>query len=123
TGTWGVLLAARDAKVRRLVYAASSSAYGDTKTLPKVETMPPVPISPYGVAKYAGELYCQVFSRVYGLEAVALRYFNIFGPRQDPSSPYSAVLSKFITAVLKDEPPVVYGDGHQTRDFTYVANA
>ena len=123
TGTLGVLLAARDAKVRRLVYAASSSAYGDTKTLPKVETMPPVPISPYGVAKYAGELYCQVFSRVYGLEAVALRYFNIFGPRQDPYSPYSAVLSKFITAVLKDEPPVVYGDGNQTRDFTYVANA
>ncbi len=123
TGTLGVLLAARDAKVRRLVYAASSSAYGETKTLPKAETMPPEPLSPYGVAKYAGELYCQVFSRVYGLETVVLRYFNIFGPRQDPYSPYSAVLSRFITAVLKEEQPVVYGDGNQTRDFTYVTNA
>ena len=123
TGTLGVLMAARDAKVRRLVYAASSSAYGETKTLPKVESMPAAPISPYGVAKYAGELYCQVFSKVYGLETAALRYFNIFGPRQDPYSPYSAVLSRFITAVLKDEPPVVYGDGNQSRDFTYVANA
>jgi UDP-glucose 4-epimerase len=121
-GTLNVLLAARDAGVRRVVYAASSSAYGDTPTLPKVETMSPRPISPYGVTKLAGELYAQVFTKVYGLETVCLRYFNVFGPRQDPTSPYSGVLSKFITALLRGEPPIVYGDGEQSRDFTYVDN-
>src|SRR5947209_16728296 len=122
-GTLNVLVAACDAKVKRVVYAASSSAYGETPTLPKVETMPPEPISPYGVSKYAGELYVQVFGRCYGLENVSLRYFNIFGPRQDPGSPYSGVLAKFCTAFLEDTPPVVFGDGEQTRDFTYVENA
>ena len=121
-GTLNVLLAARDAKVKRVIYAASSSAYGDTPTLPKVETMGPHPISPYGITKYAGELNAQVFRQVYGLETVSLRYFNVFGPRQDPSSPYSGVLSKFITALLRGERPVVYGDGQQSRDFTYVDN-
>ncbi len=121
-GTLNVLVAARDAKVKRIVFAASSSAYGETPTLPKVETMQPDPISPYGVSKYVGELYAQVFGRVYGLENVSLRYFNAFGPRQDPSSPYSGVLSKFITAFLEDTQPVVYGDGEQSRDFTYVEN-
>jgi UDP-N-acetylglucosamine/UDP-N-acetyl-alpha-D-glucosaminouronate 4-epimerase len=122
-GTLNVLIAARDAKVKRVVFAASSSAYGETPTLPKVETMQPVPISPYGVAKYAGELYAQTFGHVYGLENVCLRYFNIFGPRQDPSSPYSGVLAKFCTAFLEAAPPVVFGDGEQSRDFTYVENA
>lgn len=122
-GTLNVLLAARDAKVKRVVFAASSSAYGETPTLPKVETMQPEPISPYGVAKYAGELYAQTFGRVYGLENVCLRYFNIFGPRQDPSSPYSGVLAKFCTAFLDGTPPVVFGDGEQSRDFTFVENA
>lgn len=122
-GTLNVLLAARDAKVKRVVLAASSSAYGETPTLPKVETMQPEPISPYGVAKYAGELYAQTFGRIYGLENVCLRYFNIFGPRQDPSSPYSGVLAKFCTAFLEGNSPVVFGDGEQTRDFTYVENA
>jgi UDP-N-acetylglucosamine/UDP-N-acetyl-alpha-D-glucosaminouronate 4-epimerase len=121
-GTLNVLLAARDAKVKRLVYAASSSAYGDTPTLPKVESMPVHPISPYGISKLAGEMYAQVFTRVYGLETVSLRYFNVFGPRQHPSSPYSGVLSKFITAALRGEQPTVYGDGEQSRDFTYVDN-
>ncbi len=121
-GTLNVLVAARDAKVKRVVYAASSSAYGETPTLPKVETMPPEPISPYGVSKYAGELYVQVFGRCYGLENVSLRYFNVFGPRQDPGSPYSGVLSRFITCCLDDAEPVVYGDGEQSRDFTYVEN-
>ncbi|MBI3934421.1 MAG: SDR family oxidoreductase [Acidobacteria bacterium] len=121
-GTLHVLLAARDAKVKRVVYAASSSAYGDMPTLPKVETMPPRPISPYGVTKFTGELYAQVFTQVYGLETVSLRYFNVFGPRQDPSSPYSGVLSKFITAMLRGERPTIYGDGQQSRDFTYVDN-
>jgi nucleoside-diphosphate-sugar epimerase len=121
-GTFNVLLAARDAGVRRLVYAASSSAYGERGTGPKVEDQLPNPLSPYAVAKLVGEYYCQVFTHVYGLEAVALRYFNVFGPRQDPSSPYSGVISKFITALLGGEPPVVYGDGEQSRDFTYVAN-
>jgi len=121
-GTLNVLVAARDAKVRRVVFAASSSAYGESPTLPKVETMVPVPISPYGVSKFVGELYAQVFGRVYGLENVSLRYFNVFGPRQDPSSPYSGVLSKFCTALLAGQQPVVYGDGEQSRDFTYIEN-
>jgi nucleoside-diphosphate-sugar epimerase len=122
-GTLNVLVAARDAKVKRIVFAASSSAYGETPTLPKVESMPPAPISPYGVTKYVGELYAQTFGRCYGLENVALRYFNIFGPRQDPGSPYSGVLSRFAAAFLEDTPPVIYGDGEQSRDFTYVENA
>ena len=121
-GTLNVLLAARDAKVKRVVLAASSSAYGETPTLPKVETMQPAPISPYGVSKYVGELYAQVFGRVYGLPNVSLRYFNVFGPRQDPTSPYSGVLSKFCTAFLESTEPVIYGDGEQTRDFTYIEN-
>src|SRR6516162_10031158 len=121
-GTLNVLVAARDNKVKRVVLAASSSAYGDTPTLPKTESMQPVPISPYGVTKYVGELYGQTFGRCYGLENVSLRYFNIFGPRQDPGSPYSGVLSKFCTAFLEDTPPVVFGDGEQTRDFTYIDN-
>jgi UDP-glucose 4-epimerase len=122
-GTLNVLVAARDAKVRRVVFAASSSAYGETPTLPKSEIMQPVPMSPYGVTKYVGELYAQTFGRCYGLENVSLRYFNIFGPRQDPSSPYSGVLAKFCTAFLEGTPPVIFGDGEQTRDFTYVDNA
>ena len=122
-GTLNVLVAAKELKVKRVVFAASSSAYGETPTLPKVETMQPQPISPYGVTKFVGELYGQTFGRCYGLENVALRYFNIFGPRQDPSSPYSGVLAKFCTAFLEDTPPVVFGDGEQTRDFTYVENA
>ncbi len=122
-GTLNVLVAARDNKVKRVVFAASSSVYGDTPTLPKTEEMQPVPISPYGVSKYVGELYAQTFGRCYGLENVCLRYFNIFGPRQDPDSPYSGVLSRFSTAFLDSTPPVVYGDGEQTRDFTYVENA
>lgn len=121
-GTLNVLVAARDAKVKRVVFAASSSAYGETPTLPKAETMQPAPISPYGVSKFTGELYAQVFERCYGLESVSLRYFNVFGPRQDPSSPYSGVLSKFMTCCLEDTEPVVYGDGEQSRDFTYVDN-
>jgi len=121
-GTLNVLVAARDAKVRRVVYAASSSAYGETPTLPKREDMPPSPISPYGVTKFVGELYARVFGRVYGLENVSLRYFNVFGPRQDPGSPYSGVLSRFIDALLHDSPLVIFGDGEQSRDFTYVDN-
>src|SRR6266705_3049082 len=122
-GTLNVLVAAKEMKVKRVVLAASSSAYGETPTLPKVETMQPQPISPYGVTKYVGELYGQAFGRCYGLENVALRYFNIFGPRQDPSSPYSGVLAKFCTAFLEETQPVVFGDGEQTRDFTFVDNA
>src|SRR5262252_1997981 len=122
-GTLNVLVAARDAKVKRVVFAASSSAYGDTPTLPKSESMQPLPISPYGVSKYVGELYAQTFGRCYGLEVVSLRYFNIFGPRQDPDSPYSGVLSRFAAAFLQDEQPIVFGDGEQTRDFTFVDNA
>ncbi|MFB3880146.1 MAG: SDR family oxidoreductase [Armatimonadota bacterium] len=121
-GTLNVLVAARDAGVRRLVYAASSSAYGDTPTLPKHEAMPARPLSPYAVSKHAGELYCRVFSGVYGLETVALRYFNVFGPRQDPGSHYAAVIPKFITALQQGERPVIFGDGEQSRDFTYVGN-
>jgi UDP-glucose 4-epimerase len=121
-GTLNVLVAARDAKVKRVVLAASSSAYGETPTLPKVETMHPEPISPYGVTKYVCEIYAQMFGKVYGLQNVSLRYFNVFGPRQDPSSPYSGVLSKFCTAFLEKTEPVVFGDGEQTRDFTYIEN-
>jgi UDP-glucose 4-epimerase len=122
-GTLNLLLAARDAKVRRVVYAASSSAYGDTPTLPKHEGMLPDPISPYAVQKVAGELYLKSFSRVYGLETVSLRYFNIFGPRQDPTSQYSGVLAKFITQMLANKPCTIFGDGEQSRDFTYIDNA
>jgi UDP-N-acetylglucosamine/UDP-N-acetyl-alpha-D-glucosaminouronate 4-epimerase len=122
-GTLNVLVAAKEMKVKRVVFAASSSAYGETPTLPKVETMQPQPISPYGVTKYVGELYGQAFLRCYGLETVSLRYFNIFGPRQDPTSPYSGVLAKFCTAFLEDTQPGVFGDGEQTRDFTFVDNA
>ena len=121
-GSLNVLVAARDAKVRRLVFAASSAAYGETPTLPKVETMQPAPISPYGVTKFVGELYNHVFSRIYGLETVSIRYFNVFGPRQDPSSQYSGVLSRFMLAVIEGNPPVIFGDGEQSRDFTYVDN-
>lgn len=121
-GTFNVLTAARDAGVRRVIYAASSSAYGDQRTLPKVETMRPEPLSPYAAAKLAGELYCGVFSQVYGLETFALRYFNVFGPRQNPSSQYSGVISRFIDAFMKGSTPVIYGDGQQSRDFTYIAN-
>jgi nucleoside-diphosphate-sugar epimerase len=120
--TFSLLLAARENKVRRVVYAASSSAYGDQPTLPKVETMLPEPLSPYAVAKLVGEHYCQVFTRVYGLETVSLRYFNVFGPRQDPSSQYSGVISRFISVLLSGERPVIYGDGEQSRDFTYIDN-
>lgn len=122
-GTLNVLVAARDAKVKRVVFAASSAAYGETPTLPKVESMEAAPISPYGVTKYAGEIYAQVFGRCYGLENVSLRYFNVFGPRQDPGSPYSGVLSKFCTAFLEGTEPVIFGDGEQSRDFTFVENA
>jgi len=122
-GTVNVLVAARDAKVKRVVYAASSSAYGDTPTLPKHENMKPDPISPYAVAKLASEHYMISFYRCYGLETVCLRYFNIFGPRQDPSSPYSGVLAKFITQMLRGEQPAIHGDGEQSRDFTYIDNA
>lgn len=122
-GTVNVLVAARDAKVKRVVYAASSSAYGDTPTLPKHEDMRPDPISPYAVAKLASEHYMISFYRCYGLETVCLRYFNIFGPRQDPSSPYSGVLAKFTTQMLRGEQPTINGDGEQSRDFTYIDNA
>jgi nucleoside-diphosphate-sugar epimerase len=121
-GTFSLLLAARDKKVRRVVYAASSSAYGDQPTLPKVEQMLPDPLSPYAVAKLVGEYYCQVFTRVYGLETVSLRYFNVFGPLQDPGSQYSGVVSRFISTLLSNERPVIYGDGEQSRDFTYIDN-
>ena len=123
TGTLNMLVAARDAGVKRFVYAGSSSAYGDTPTLPKVESMPTLPRSPYAVAKLVGEQYCRVFSLIFGLETVVLRYFNIFGPRQDPASQYSAVIPLFITKALTGESPTIDGDGEQTRDFTYVQNA
>jgi UDP-glucose 4-epimerase len=122
-GTVNLLVAARDAKVKRVVYAASSSAYGDTPSLPKHEGMKPDPISPYAVAKLASEQYMVSFYRCYQLETVCLRYFNIFGPRQDPSSPYSGVLAKFITLMLRGEQPTIHGDGEQSRDFTYIDNA
>mgnify|MGYP005842295865 CR=1 FL=1 len=122
TGTLNVLIAARDAGVKRVVYAASSSAYGDIEGDFKVETMAPRPLSPYAAAKLAGEQYCQAFTTVYGLETVSLRYFNVFGPRQDPNSPYSAVIPLFIKAMLAAQPPTIHGDGLQSRDFTYIDN-
>lgn len=121
-GTLKVLQAAREAGVKRVVYASSSSVYGDTPTLPKREDMPGNPISPYAVSKYAGELYAQSFSRVLGLETVSLRYFNVFGPRQHPTSQYAAVIPKFIRAMLSGEQPTIFGDGQQNRDFTYIDN-
>ena len=123
TGTLNLLVAAREEGVRRFVYASSSSVYGDSETLPKVEAMATAPLSPYAVNKLAAELYCGVFHRLYGLETVALRYFNIFGPRQDPNSQYAAVVPKFITAALEGKAPTIYGDGLQSRDFTYIENA
>ena len=121
-GTLNVLVAARDAGVKRVVYAASSSAYGNTPTLPKHEGMTTDPLSPYAITKLVGEQYCKVFYEIYGLETVSLRYFNVFGPRQDPNSHYAAVIPKFITAMQNDECPVIFGDGEQSRDFTYVQN-
>jgi len=123
TGTLRVLEASRKAGVRRVVFASSSSAYGDTPVLPKVETMPPCPLSPYALQKYAGERYCQLYHRLYGLETVALRYFNVYGPRQDPKSEYAAVIPRFARACLAGEAPLVFGDGEQTRDFTFVGDA
>jgi len=120
--TFTLLLAARDRGIKRFVYAASSSAYGDTPTLPKVETMRPTPLSPYAVGKLVGEHYCSVFFKVFGLETISLRYFNVFGPFQDPTSQYAAAIPAFVTAILRDQPPTVYGDGEQSRDFTYVDN-
>jgi nucleoside-diphosphate-sugar epimerase len=120
--TFTLLLAARDAGVKRFVYASSSSAYGDTPTLPKVESMSPQPLSPYAAAKLAGEYYAEVFYKVFGLETISLRYFNVFGPHQDPTSQYAAAIPAFVTAILKNKPPTVYGDGLQSRDFTYVDN-
>lgn len=121
-GTFELLLAARDQRVRRVVYAASSSVYGDQPELPKREDMRPAPLSPYAAAKLMGEYYCQVFTHVYGLETVSLRYFNVFGPRQDPSSQYSGVISRFMEALVSGKQPVIYGDGEQSRDFTFVSN-
>jgi nucleoside-diphosphate-sugar epimerase len=120
--TFTLLLAARDAGIRRFVFASSSAAYGDTPTLPKVETMPPMPLSPYAVGKLTGEYYCSVFSGVFGLETISLRYFNVFGPYQDPTSQYAAAIPAFVTAILKDTPPTIFGDGQQSRDFTYIDN-
>jgi nucleoside-diphosphate-sugar epimerase len=120
--TFTLLLAARDAGIKRFVYAASSSAYGDTPRLPKVETMTPMPLSPYAAAKLVGEYYCSVFYEVFGLETISLRYFNVFGPHQDPASQYAAAIPAFVTAILKDKPPTIYGDGEQSRDFTYIDN-
>jgi nucleoside-diphosphate-sugar epimerase len=121
-GTVNILVAARDAGVTRLVFAGSSSVYGDAATLPKREDMPPNPLSPYALQKLMSERYCQMFTALYGFEAVSIRYFNVFGPRQDPGSPYSGVISLFATALLENRRPTIYGDGEQTRDFTYVAN-
>ena len=121
-GTQNVLQAARDAGVRRVVYASSSSIYGNTPTLPKHEQMQPRPVSPYAIQKLTGELLCQAFTAIYGLETVALRYFNVFGPRQDPTSEYAAVIPRFLTALIDQQRPIVFGDGEQTRDFTYIAN-
>jgi nucleoside-diphosphate-sugar epimerase len=122
TGTLNVLIAAREAGVRRVVFSSSSSVYGDTPTLPKHEDMPPSPLSPYAVQKLTGEYYSRIFWQLYGLETVTLRYFNVFGPRQDPQSQYAAVIPRFITAILKGESPTIYGDGKQTRDFSHVEN-
>jgi nucleoside-diphosphate-sugar epimerase len=121
-GTLNVLVAAREADVKRVVYASSSSVYGDSPTLPKIEDMPANPLSPYAVSKLSAEAYCRAFTRVYGLETVSLRYFNVFGPRQDPASPYAAVVPRFIDALLHQQRPVIYGDGKQSRDFTYIEN-
>lgn len=121
-GTFNLLAAAKEAGVRRVIYAASSSAYGDQPVLPKAETMKPDPMSPYAAAKLVGEYYCRVFTQVYGLETLSLRYFNVFGPRQNPSSQYSGVISRFIDAFMKGDRPVIYGNGEQSRDFTYIAN-
>ena len=121
-GTLHILLAARDAKIKRVVFAGSSSVYGDTEVLPKTETMPTKPLSPYALQKLMGEMYLQMFTRLYGLETVTTRYFNVFGPRQDPGSPYSGVISLFIKALSEGTQPIIYGDGEQTRDFTYVSN-
>jgi UDP-glucose 4-epimerase len=122
TGTLRLLIAAREAGVRRVVYASSSSVYGDTPVLPKSEDLPTAPLSPYAVSKLAGEQYCRVFARLHGLETVCLRYFNVFGPRQDPASPYAAVIPKFIAAMTRGEAPLIHGDGTQSRDFSYIAN-
>ncbi len=122
TGTMNLLLASRNAGVRRLVYASSSSVYGDSQTLPKVEAQPTVPVSPYAASKLAAEHYCRIFSKLYGLETVSLRYFNVFGPRQDPESKYSAVIPRFMASALAGEPLEVHGDGLQSRDFTFVEN-
>ncbi|MEQ1603861.1 MAG: SDR family oxidoreductase [Pyrinomonadaceae bacterium] len=121
-GTVNMLIKSRDAGVKRFIYAASSSAYGDQPVLPKVETMRPDPLSPYAAAKLTGELYCRAFNNVYGLETIALRYFNVFGPRQNPASMYSGVISRFIDSLMTDQTPVIFGDGEQSRDFTYIAN-
>jgi nucleoside-diphosphate-sugar epimerase len=120
--TFTLLLAARDAGIKRFVFASSSSVYGDSPAMPKVETMLPMPLSPYAAGKLVGEYYCSVFYRVYGLETISLRYFNVFGPHQDPASQYAAAIPAFVTAILKDRPPTVFGDGLQSRDFTYVDN-
>ena len=122
TGTLNVLLAARDCGVKRVVFSSSSSVYGDTPVLPKREDMTPSPLSPYAVHKITGEYYCRIFWQLYGLETVSLRYFNVFGPRQNPASEYAAVIPRFITAILNDQPPTVYGDGQQTRDFSHIEN-
>jgi UDP-glucose 4-epimerase len=120
TGTLNVLLAARDCGMRKVVFSSSSAVYGDEKTLPKREDMPPVPLSPYAVSKLAGEYYCTVFSELFGVKTVSLRYFNVFGPRQDPHSEYAAVIPKFITRLIDNQPPLIFGDGMQTRDFVYI---
>ena len=121
-GTLNILFAAREETVKRVIYASSSSIYGDTPTLPKLEEMPANPLSPYALQKYIGEQYCRLFYQLYGLETVSLRYFNIFGPKQDPNSIYSAVIPKFIDALLQGSPPIIFGDGEQSRDFTYIEN-
>ena len=123
TGTLNLLIAARDAGVKRFIYASSSSVYGESPTLPKVETMPPEPLSPYAISKLAGELYAKAFHRLYRFPTIGLRYFNVFGPRQDPGSEYAAVVPRFITAIARGGKPVIFGDGEQTRDFTYISNA
>ncbi|MBU9713328.1 SDR family oxidoreductase [Evansella tamaricis] len=122
TGTIHLLHAAVKQKVSRFIYAASSSAYGDTKVLPKREDMPANPMSPYAISKHVGELYCRVFYQIYGLETISLRYFNVFGPKQDPLSEYAAVIPKFISSILKEEAPTIFGDGNQSRDFTFIEN-
>ena len=123
TGTLNLLIASRDAGARRFIYASSSSVYGESPALPKVETMPPDPLSPYAISKLAGEQYAKAFFRLYGLPTIGLRYFNIFGPRQDPASEYAAVVPRFITSMARGQSPTIFGDGEQTRDFTYVKNA